>query len=59
MTLVAQTNVPDAVYEEVRREFSEEETVDLTMAVVAINGWNRLAVSFRKEPGAYQPARKG
>jgi AhpD family alkylhydroperoxidase len=59
VTLVAQTNVPDAIYEEVRKEFSEEEIVDLTMAVVAINGWNRLAVSFRKEAGTYQPARKG
>lgn len=56
VTLVAQTHAPDNVYEEVRRHFSEREVVDLTMAIVAINGWNRLAVSFRAEPGGYQPA---
>jgi AhpD family alkylhydroperoxidase len=47
--------VPDAVYEEAREQFSEAELVDLTMAVIAINGWNRLAVSFRTEPGTYHP----
>jgi hypothetical protein len=49
------TRVPDDVYEEVRRHFSERETVDLTMAVIAINMWNRLAVSTRTETGSYQP----
>jgi alkylhydroperoxidase family enzyme len=48
--------VPDDVYEEARRAFTEEELVNLTMAVVAINGWNRLAISFRAVPGAYEPA---
>jgi alkylhydroperoxidase family enzyme len=46
--------VPDDAFEEVRAEFSEAEIVALTMAIVAINGWNRLAVSFRTEPGSYQ-----
>jgi AhpD family alkylhydroperoxidase len=58
LTLVAETHVPDEVYEEVRKEFSEAELVDLTYAVVAINAWNRLAISMRAVPGVYQPAGK-
>jgi AhpD family alkylhydroperoxidase len=56
VTLVAGEHVPDAVYEEVRRHFSDEELVNLTLAVVTINGWNRLSIAFRAVPGAYQPA---
>ena len=56
VTLVSHDHVPEDVYELARREFSEKELVDLTMAVIAINGWNRLAVSFRAVAGAYQPA---
>ena len=56
VTLVADTHVPDAVYEEARQQFSDEELVNLTMAVVAINGWNRLQIAFRAVPGEYQPA---
>ena len=56
VTLVGQTRVPDEVYEQARQSFGEKELVDLTMAVVAINGWNRLAVAFRTVPGSYQPA---
>ena len=55
VTLVARGPVPDDVYEEARRHFTEGELIGLTMALVAINGWNRLAVSFRTEPGTYQP----
>jgi AhpD family alkylhydroperoxidase len=55
VTLVSEGHVPDSVYEEARKHFSEEEMVNLTMAVVAINGWNRLAIAFRAVPGAYQP----
>jgi AhpD family alkylhydroperoxidase len=55
VTLVAQGGVPDQVYEEARREFSEKELVDLTMAVIAINCWNRLNVAFRTVPGDYVP----
>jgi AhpD family alkylhydroperoxidase len=51
VTLLADTHVPDDVYEAARAEFSEQELVDLTMAVVAINSWNRLMVAFRIPPG--------
>jgi len=50
LTLVSQTHVPDEVYDEVRRHFSEKEIVDLSAAVVAINSWNRLAIAFRAPP---------
>ena len=55
VTLISRDHVPDAVYESVRKQFSEKELVDLTMALIAINGWNRLAVSFRAVAGTYQP----
>lgn len=54
VTLVASSQVPDEEYEILRRHFSEPEMVNLTAAVVAINGWNRLAVGFRSVPGSYQ-----
>jgi len=53
VTLVAQTHVPDDVYERVREQFSEDELVHLTLAIVAINGWNRLNVAARTVPGSY------
>jgi len=56
VTLVSHGHVPDQVYEVARQEFDEKELVDLTMAIIAINGWNRLAVSFRAVAGTYQPA---
>ena len=55
VTEVARTGVPDDVYEQARAEFSESELLAVTMAIVAINGWTRLAVSFRTVPGTYQP----
>ncbi|HEX5830538.1 MAG TPA: carboxymuconolactone decarboxylase family protein, partial [Gemmatimonadaceae bacterium] len=55
VTALGHGGVPDALFEEARAHFSEEELVSLTMAVVAINSWNRLAVTFRVEPGSYQP----
>ncbi|HEY1801141.1 MAG TPA: carboxymuconolactone decarboxylase family protein [Terriglobales bacterium] len=55
VTLVSETHVPDEVYEEARKYFSEKELVDLTMGVVTINSWNRLSISFRVVPGTYQP----
>ena len=58
VTRVAESQVPDAVYAQARRHFSEKELVDLTLAIVAINGWNRLSVAFRTVPGTYQPARR-
>jgi AhpD family alkylhydroperoxidase len=56
ITLISSSNAPDEVFEEARKEFSEEELVNLTVAIVAINGWNRLAIGFRSVPGTYQPA---
>jgi len=55
LTLVAETHVPDDVYERVRQQFDETELTNLTLAVIAINGWNRLAIAFRAVPGTYQP----
>ncbi len=46
-------DVPDDVYEMARAQFSEKELVDLTLAVIAINGWNRLNVAFRTPVGDY------
>lgn len=58
VTDVGRSGVPDEIYEEVGRHFSEPEIVDLTMAVFAINLWNRLMVSLRtEEPGSYQVER--
>lgn len=56
VTLVSAGHVPDKVFEEVRKVFSEKELVSLTMAIVAINGWNRLSIAFRAVAGTYQPA---
>jgi len=58
LTLLSETNVPDEDYAAARAHFSEEELVNLSMAIVAINGWNRLCVGFRRLPGTYQPARR-
>jgi AhpD family alkylhydroperoxidase len=57
ITLVAQTHVPDAVYEEVRKHFSEKEIIDLTFIASTINAWNRIAVAARTRPGTYKPAK--
>lgn len=54
LTLIAQTHAPDDVYEDVRQHFSERDLVALTLAIVAINGWNRLAIGFRMIPESYQ-----
>lgn len=54
VTQIANTHdVPDAVYEEARAQFDERELVDLTLAIIAINGWNRLNVAFRTTVGDY------
>jgi len=58
VTLVADTQVPDEVYEEARKQFTEEELVNLTLALVAINGANRLNIAFRTVPGSYQVRRE-
>jgi AhpD family alkylhydroperoxidase len=56
LTLVSQNHVPDELYEATRKEFSENEIVDLTYAVATINAWNRLAIAMRAVPGQYHPA---
>jgi AhpD family alkylhydroperoxidase len=56
VTLIATGHVPDAIYEQVRRHFSEKELSDLTLAVATINAWNRLSIAGRLTPGTYQPA---
>ncbi|MBN8834912.1 MAG: carboxymuconolactone decarboxylase [Niastella sp. SCN 39-18] len=55
LTLIAENDVPDSLYEQVKNYFDEKELAALTMAIVAINGWNRLAIAFRTIPGSYQP----
>lgn len=54
VTRVADSHVPDAIYEHVRQHFSEKEMADLTLAVATINAWNRLAISARTTPGTYE-----
>ncbi len=54
LTRIAETGASDAAYEAARAHFSERELAELTLAIVAINGWNRIAVSTRMEPGRYQ-----
>ena len=55
LTLVTEGHVPDEVFERVRQEFSEDELAHLSLAIVAINGWNRLNVAARTVPGDYVP----
>src|SRR5262245_38736578 len=57
VTNVREGHVPDSVYEEVREFFAEKELADLTLAVTAINSWNRLNIAGRTVPGTYQPAK--
>ncbi len=57
VTLITNGHVPDEVYAQARQHFSEKELADLTLALVAINGWNRLSISFRTAADAYQPAK--
>lgn len=58
VTKVSEGHVPDEIFNEASEHFSETELVNLTLAVVVINSWNRLAISFRATPGTYQPAAK-
>jgi alkylhydroperoxidase family enzyme len=50
VTLVAQTHVPDEVWNRVKPHFTPEELVDLTLLVSTVNAWNRFAISFRNTP---------
>lgn len=53
LTLISQNDVPDDLYENLSIYFNDEEKVALTMSIIAINGWNRLAIPFRTVPGSY------
>jgi len=53
LTRLPETGAPDDSYEAIEREFDPAERVALTLAIVAINGWNRLAVGFRRTAGSY------
>ncbi|MBX2888754.1 MAG: carboxymuconolactone decarboxylase family protein [Ferruginibacter sp.] len=55
LTLISQNHVSDELYAMVSKHFTEKEIVSLTMAIIAINGWNRLAIGFRTVPGSYNP----
>ena len=55
VTLIAEGHVPDEVFDEARKQFSEEELIDLTLAICAINSWTRLNIAFRTPVGMYQP----
>ncbi|MEO7066569.1 MAG: carboxymuconolactone decarboxylase family protein [Rhodanobacter sp.] len=53
VTLVSNNDLPDALYDEVRKEFDEKGVVELTLAIIAINSWNRMAIACRAEVGSY------
>ena len=53
LTLVTEASATDDVYERVREQFSEDELVHLSLAIVSINGWNRLNIAARTVPGDY------
>ena len=54
--MISETHAPDDVYEQGRQRFTDEELVNLSLAIVTINGWNRLSIGFRAVPGDYKPA---
>jgi AhpD family alkylhydroperoxidase len=55
VTKIREGHVPDAVYEQAKKQFTEKELANLTLAVAAINSWNRLAIASRTVAGNYQP----
>ncbi len=56
LTLVATNDLPDALYDEVHAQFNDKEMVDLSLAIITINGWNRLAIGFRSDVGSHKAA---
>jgi AhpD family alkylhydroperoxidase len=56
LTLITDGHVPDKTYAETRAQFDEQELANLTLAIIAINGANRLNIAFRTIPGTYRPA---
>jgi AhpD family alkylhydroperoxidase len=55
VTLIGEEHAPDELFLRTRQYFTEAELIDLTLAIVTINAWNRLAIAFRSVPGSYQP----
>ncbi len=55
VTLIAEQHAPESIYERVKKQFTPEEMVNLTMAIVTINAWNRLSIAFGAVPGSYTP----
>src|SRR5438093_2961322 len=53
VTLITDGHAPDEIYEQARKQFTEQELVNLTLAIVAINAWNRLSIGFRAVAGSY------
>ena len=58
VTKIREGHAPDEVYEEARKQFTEKELADLTLAIATINAWNRLSIAARTVPGTYQPAKR-
>ncbi len=58
LTLISLDHVPDAVYEQVRPHFTDEELANLTLVIATINAWNRFGISFRAVPGHYKPRQR-
>jgi len=56
VTRIGESHAPDALFQAVRQHFTEKELSDLTLAIAAINAWNRLSIAARLVPGGYQPA---
>lgn len=56
LTLITKGHASDEVYEVAKKQFNEQELIDLTLAITTINAWNRLSIAFRTTPGTYQPA---
>lgn len=56
VTMVSEGHVPDELFDQAKGIFTDEELVNLTLAIVTINGWNRMAIAFRPIPGIYQPS---
>ncbi|EPG75627.1 carboxymuconolactone decarboxylase family protein [Leptospira fainei serovar Hurstbridge str. BUT 6] len=54
VTEIKETHVPDEVYEQTRKQFSEEELIDLTLSIITINSFNRINIAFRTPAGTYR-----
>ncbi|MHB1274019.1 MAG: carboxymuconolactone decarboxylase family protein [Rhodanobacter sp.] len=53
VTQVSTNELPDTLFAELQAHFNEKEIVELTLAIIAINGWNRLAIAFRPDVGSH------